>query len=1247
MTGPTNTGGSGVCVSQPGVWDSQPGVCDSQPSVCDSQPGVCDSQPSVCDSQPGVWDSQPGVCDSQPSVCDSQPGVCDSQPSVCDSQPGVCDSQPSVCDSQPVVCVSTLSVCVVRKIQEMMGAKHTLPLSYRLVSVSELVATQRVACVSNLSWSTNQHRAWVREVEQALPNHKTLPRENLLLIGCLREGQGGEWRLTDASGSVNCECLSPSPLWRNRPFFFPHWNYIPHNAVGHNQKETEGYIELIGCPLPLSPGPELGFAVGPGGAELSRVFGVREAAAFLHNRTRGVHLTVCGSVCSVCPLLVISDSTFFCFRLRDDTHTLPVLVKDPGSLWWRQCVCVGQSVCVTALRVYVLRGWRGGSLLCVTSQSALHTHTGTHTTHTQQHTHTPVEDTHVDTPLLSHDDAPEEAEPERDIVQSAVRIKQSRVISYQGVVTEVLSEGAGLYVIDKKVGLCLAYQPPLKRKLRPGDSVELHDVHFLYRPCPDFTPSMLCACLRSSLRVTTFSRVADSGSELSCRGDRALPRLLLEKNVGVAEYLWICHVTRRLRQSLVPSLLKEVCVLAWKLMECVWRGRGKREKRNIYSEMLDEPHACLLTQSACWSGVCLDSLLPSGGTSLTRSQINAALAWSYLTQCTPTSDPQHQPHPGEQHRRRPLVLVGILELPTHTPSHTSSHIPSHTSEHTLQLRDRTGIVACVVTETNQEEEGGQRAAFNTAWIGCLVCVQQFTMVTERFLQSDFPSYKHLEQDRYITRKQCRVYLQFSLDDVHILRPSEEKEEEEEESAERATQGLSHPTSCVSVVIMVEQKEGMAWRNVGIGLKDKEAGLSLCFNIIAAVIGPVVRWRQNPKNRRMMDRETEREKNNKVDLLFVGLSVRWFPLLHPGCYYRLVAANTQDPSVLIGCGVAGRRGVELHTNTSLKVCTDWRFHTLTRPLLPQYNQSLSHRVMSVSEVLDCRSVELVCFQGLVSERISVNSENDNAGHTNTNVRLTVCDQSGRSIHVYLDLSRTPYPHGLLPGNTLLLSAFQRRLSRSGSVYCSPVTVSSVTVITLGDACSAKPPAPMMHLGQWTLCEEKRSIVGRVRAHVVCVLSLQLQWSCSLCNGIYRQSGCSSSPQCGSTSSVFQAKAKLLVEDGTGEAHIWFSCPLVRPLLGLADSQWEGLQRALRVRGHIRVYPRGQSLVCDSGSDDPLLQFLQCVCSSDAMCRVLSLTCRTHTHMQRSEDEKMFSRGEIEFMTKMNPPLQLTCLRIETD
>ncbi|XP_023254123.1 CST complex subunit CTC1-like, partial [Seriola lalandi dorsalis] len=108
---------------------------------------------------------------------------------------------------------------------------------------------------------------------------------------------------------------------------------------------------------------------------------------------------------------------------------------------------------------------------------------------------------------------------------------------------------------------------------------------------------------------------------------------------------------------------------------------------------------CQSLQSDCWSSVSLRSLLSPGGSALSRSEINTALSWSCRTL---TSDPQT----GDTARRRPLLLVGVLELPSQTSEH----------KHTLQLRDGTAAVTCVVTETSEDKEGGQRAAFNTAWI---------------------------------------------------------------------------------------------------------------------------------------------------------------------------------------------------------------------------------------------------------------------------------------------------------------------------------------------------------------------------------------------------------------------------------------------------------------------------------------------------------------------------------------------------
>lgn len=79
------------------------------------------------------------------------------------------------------------------------------PGAFRFVSATELLSLQHLPCVSNLSWSTSQHRAWAKEAGLAMPDHQALSRVSLLLIGCLKAGPGGEWKLMDASGGVSCQ----------------------------------------------------------------------------------------------------------------------------------------------------------------------------------------------------------------------------------------------------------------------------------------------------------------------------------------------------------------------------------------------------------------------------------------------------------------------------------------------------------------------------------------------------------------------------------------------------------------------------------------------------------------------------------------------------------------------------------------------------------------------------------------------------------------------------------------------------------------------------------------------------------------------------------------------------------------------------------------------------------------------------------------------------------------------------------
>ncbi|KAK7879477.1 hypothetical protein WMY93_033817 [Mugilogobius chulae] len=329
------------------------------------------------------------------------------------------------------------------------------------------------------------------------------------------------------------------------------------------------------------------------------------------------------------------------------------------------------------------------------------------------------------------------------------------------------------------------------------------------------------------------------------------------------------------------------------------------------------------------------------------------------------------------------------------------------------------------------------------------------------------------------RDSTGIYLQFSLDHVTVLSPSvsmamrlrqgagpgEEEAESEEPDRKKpkaAAEEGGGVRACVSVVIRAEQKEGVAWRNVG-------AGSTLSFSLRAAVIGPVVWWGRDPKNRPITEREVTPGEKKTLSLSFCGSSARWFPLLQDGRYYRLVAVDTQDPSVLIGrAAVAGQKGVELHADSALQVHSDWRIHTVPPP------PRLGPRVTS----------DLVSFQALVLDRTGVSDRNS----AQTGARLTVCDVSGRSLQVYLELGHAPFS----PACCLE--------TPSDSVYCCSVPVSCVSVVSVGQSpAPAPPPFPMMLLGQWD--RGGGVSVARVKGHLVCVLFLQLQWSCSKCDRVF--------------------------------------------------------------------------------------------------------------------------------------------------
>ncbi|XP_056588317.1 CST complex subunit CTC1 isoform X1 [Triplophysa dalaica] len=1155
--------------------------------------------------------------------------------------------------------VEQLTLSVLSKVHRAVGSEVTsLPVSYRFVSLSELTRKQHTPCCCSLTWSSAHYREQARRAEQALPNHRALARDNILLMGYLYDGSAagasdGGWWVRDAGGAVSCLMVKSSPLWLGRLMLFPTWNYIPQNAPAGGG----GYLELIDPPVCVTPEA---MTFDPGGS-LTEAMSVKRVAELLKQSDRCDTLVcVSGQVSVISPLLLISGRRFFCLILSEGDSAAPVLITEAKHQYWRQCVCVGQYICISTMRVCSLRGWAGHHVLSVTAQSRLHPHVQPQQSSEDPDTHLMDTDSHApDTHMTSHT---------ASCSTTSVRKKNSTLISYRGLITKVLHAEAGLYEIDGKVGLCLAYQPLQEcgGGLRPGAEIQLHNVHFLYRPSPFAPDVILCACLRSSAQVSAFSPLS-SKSEVG-GSHSPLQRHLLEKNLGVSQYLWLCYCQRVITERLCPRWVRKerVCVVAGRLLDCVCNAEQKTDrKRDIYREMLQEPHLCPVTtycvswpcvvlwsvrqlcdwmSSDVWSSLSLSSLVSPAAAHMTCAELNACLSWSVHSVSLTAAHSQ------------PLMLVGVLEL-------NSSHA-------TLQIKDQTQTLDCVCVQTDQSG-ATTNSNISTAWLGCLVCVQRCTLVMERSMKTNFPSWTHLDQPNYITHKHCRLYLQFCVSDLIIISPSAAMsislmEKKRDQTDRRETDGDPLRSACVSLIFRLNSKQGVMFRNTSVSADPHT--LQMGFMATVLCLGDVQIWNNDPKNRRIQTRETDGPQTT-MDLHFGDVCVRWFPVLHPGSVYRLIAHNTEDVSVLKAESISARGGVKLLSNPALLMKHQWRLHTLTHTEQLLDTQSDVGAVMSVSKVLHSSSTsEIVSFYGVICQRITLQEEvgtkpniqsmtatkDRSVVEEGLKIRLTVQDSesSGHMIQVYVDLSCGPYTPGLLQGATVILQDFQRKVSKACNVYCRSLPISCVTVTGLGSVSSgsggSKSPPPMMLLGEWASGRTQQCIVGQVKGHIVCVLSLRLQWMCSLCGSAFKQGSCSrGQPPCDSSCSVFQAEAKVAVEDGSGEALVWFSSDTVSELLTLDAVQWEGLQRHARVKGHVRVYTRGHSMMCDVDPEDPLVQFLCCLCSSNTVCRQIKLTCRLRAQRTGKCQLRKVCRGPTEFISKFPPAPQLQCLQIHTD
>ncbi|XP_064409056.1 CST complex subunit CTC1-like [Latimeria chalumnae] len=144
-----------------------------------------------------------------------------------------------------------------------------------------------------------------------------------------------------------------------------------------------------------------------------------------------------------------------------------------------------------------------------------------------------------------------------------------------------------------------------------------------------------------------------------------------------------------------------------------------------------------------WRSFRISELLPRARAQhLKADDLNQELAW--LFQIVP---PEHfQPR---------VALVGVLKASSQSGR--------------LQIMDQSGAVDCVVL---QDSSDGRYSQFvDTCILGSLIQVDRYQLVVEYFIESEFPSWRQLEDARFIKEKYCRLYVQFVTGDVHVLNRS--------------------------------------------------------------------------------------------------------------------------------------------------------------------------------------------------------------------------------------------------------------------------------------------------------------------------------------------------------------------------------------------------------------------------------------------------------------------------------------------
>ncbi|XP_074449526.1 CST complex subunit CTC1 isoform X1 [Larus michahellis] len=1203
-----------------------------------------------------------------------------------------------------------------------------LPLGYSFISIADLQRQQCMPCCSHLTWSTNEFKEWTHQGQGVLPMQSALPRAYLILVGYLTDGRqedkeklvDGCLYLKDNTGIIPCELLHFELEWLESLFLFPSWSYIP-----QTDQSAAGYVEILVDPVPVNLPEEVPDSI--------PVTYPASAEPLLTSRIpckKKSKLTVAGELARLGPLLCIHQKTFFFLFLKCFTSTVwvPVLVQKPNQMAWHHVLHLGRGYTITGLSVSSLK--KSGQRMFVTGvSSCLLPYCA------EQVREQPLDSAwQGESTQSSSFGTPEQLSNSLELGVEDERpgsIKESKIISYVGTVTKILNVQAGLFLLDNKVCLCLAYQQFLNsaRGLRPGACVELIDVHLLQKPLVSFPFIVLGACLSSTVVLKSFSRLSTPYQPPASSGNLYL-QLLFRYNLGMPLYLWLVSLLETFeerfscffgrRRLLLSSTHRNPGAAEKFLVPLLQAVVPDREKaRDIYNEILAKIHQCPLqkyltlnppcqapslsavfrvAEQKSWEGFSPSQLLsPLEAQHMGTQELNRRLSWSYCTLSAGSFQPR-------------LILLGVLRVSSRSSS--------------LQLQDKSSTLPCVISH----KDGSPFA--HTALIGSLLQVENYQLVVERFLQTDFPSWKQLSNLEHVREKKTSVYVQFYFEDVQVLHAAEgqiqkalrrgnssslrKKDDDsltsEVKTPEAKTMKLEDPkpdthrdencqkgqsstrtTSCVSHLFLVTQKEGLMLRNYQ--LPREEQDLQRSFQATVLWLGRPRLWSHHTETGNLPELEEsscdgkEGMTRQETLLLFMGKSLRWFPFLHLDGLYRFIVPHCSDLEVfdkLCFPPVPAKFLSGSSCPLCLPVQDTWHLqhetwisclseHQLaTRSMLRGMNQ----RISSIPEVIsNSFTGSLVSFSGEIVERtlcaslkngkpsvtLGLQKQKGSLLDSDHSVKLSVSVAPGSPVVVDIYIAAAYLQHlwGLLPGAKIFFQNLERKISRFHNVYCTYIATSCVSIVSLPASHLSFPSSPAGEASSPSLvflsnlqAHLQHLPQARILCHLSCVLTLSLQWVCSLCSSIFKEGRCTRhSPPCPSHTGVRQASARVLVEDGTGEAFVLCRNQQVAAMLGLSLVEWEALQNCVQSRGRVSIqHGEATGTGCVEEPEDFVACYLRSLCRSPLICRPILMDFRLDRKPSKILQPaplqlRNFRCGEMEFVSQVGPRLSLLCLNVE--